>query len=62
MFNQNNLLLNAVPMSLKMIRSKDSFSVVREASDTTTEIKIHIDDVRLMIRRVKLFQTLKQEY
>lgn len=50
MFNQNKYLLNGVEMRLKLIRSRDAFSIMAAAG----EFKVHIVDANLWVRRCKV--------
>lgn len=54
MCNQNKFLLNGVELRFKLIRSKDSFSIMSH----TLEYKVHIVDANLWIRRCKVSPTV----
>ena len=48
--NQNKYLMNGVELRLRLVRSRDVFSIM----STTTECKVHVSDVGLMVRRCKI--------
>lgn len=49
-FNQEKLLLNGVEVRVRLVRSRDSFSLM----DTYGYFSIHIDEASLLVRRVKI--------
>jgi hypothetical protein len=55
MCQQDKLLVNGVPITIRFTRSSDAFCLIRDATDTTTKPKIKIESFSLFIKRVKLF-------
>lgn len=51
-FNQDRLLINGVEMRIRMVRSKDSFSLMDSSADG--KFKVQIKDASLIVRRVKI--------
>lgn len=49
-FNQEKLLLNGVEVRVRMVRSRDTFSLM----DTYGYFSIHIEEANLLVRRVKI--------
>lgn len=49
--NQDKFLLNGVEMRLRLVRSKNSFSIM---SKTATNYKVHIKEANLFVRRCKI--------
>lgn len=54
LFNQEKFLLNGVELRLRLIRSRDTFSLMSK----TDKYKIHIDEANLMVRRNKINPTV----
>lgn len=53
---QKNLLINGIPMIFRLVRAKDTFSIFRESTDsTTTEVKMKINKLSLFVKRVRLY-------
>ena len=53
---QNNLLLNAVPINIKLIRAPDSFLLKDE---TGTGAKIDLSKISIFVKRVRLFPDIQ---
>jgi len=49
--NQDKFLLNGVEMRLRLIRSRNAFSIM---SKTDTDYKVHMKEVNLFVRRCKI--------
>lgn len=51
-FNQDKFLINGVEMSVKLVRSRDSFNLMAPTNDI--KVKVSITDATLMIRKVRI--------
>ncbi|XP_051162202.1 uncharacterized protein F54H12.2-like [Leptopilina boulardi] len=49
-FNQNKFLLNGVEMRLRLVRSKNTFTLL----DPTNQCSLHISEATLLVRRLKI--------
>lgn len=52
--NQNKFLLNGVELRIRLVRSRDSFAVMADPPTATTQVKVHVNEVNLWMRRCKV--------
>jgi hypothetical protein len=54
--DQNRLLINGVPITIRLIRSKDEFCFIKDSTATgNLNPKIIISNVTLFLRRAKIY-------